>query len=482
MTDKPVPAFAVVGHPNEGKSSVVSTLTENDRIRISPTPGETVKSNVYPVDVDGQEIMRFVDTPGFQHPRKVLAWFEAYEGPDNNLVAAFAEAHRSDPVFSHEVQLMTPLIDGAGLIYVVDGSRPVRSDDRAEMEILRRTGLPRLAIVNSKNDNRDFTEDWKNAFRRHFNSIRVFNAHRASYAERLSLLQTLRGIDQDWEPALNRVIETFTLDWSRRIEETTALITDHMERVIQHQTVNTVFNRPTDNDRDDVLKTYQDHIVTEEQDIFRRLRKLYRHRRFKENLPADSILNQPIFCKETAQVLGLTGKQFTMALAALGAGGGLAIDAATAGIAFGVFTASGAAIGATSAFIYGRQLARVEVSGPLKLPGRSRKKLGGIKLTVGPNRNPQFFYVLLDRCLLYYQHLVNWTHARRDTVTPEDLATETKIGFVSGWSDEQRKTADEFFKALHKGSLQKQDEAAARFGDLLKEVLQDLSNGETPRP
>ena len=44
----PVPSFAVVGHPNEGKSSVVATLTENDRIRVSPVPGETVKAAEYP--------------------------------------------------------------------------------------------------------------------------------------------------------------------------------------------------------------------------------------------------------------------------------------------------------------------------------------------------------------------------------------------------------------------------------------------------
>ena len=34
-----LPEFAVLGHPNEGKSSVVSTLTEDDRIKVSPVPG-----------------------------------------------------------------------------------------------------------------------------------------------------------------------------------------------------------------------------------------------------------------------------------------------------------------------------------------------------------------------------------------------------------------------------------------------------------
>ncbi len=40
MKNNIVSEFAIVGHPNEGKSCVVSTLTEDDSVGISPTPGE----------------------------------------------------------------------------------------------------------------------------------------------------------------------------------------------------------------------------------------------------------------------------------------------------------------------------------------------------------------------------------------------------------------------------------------------------------
>jgi ribosome biogenesis GTPase A len=49
-----VPEFAVVGHPNEGKSSVLSTLAEDDSVRISPVPGETRECRRFPVRVDGR--------------------------------------------------------------------------------------------------------------------------------------------------------------------------------------------------------------------------------------------------------------------------------------------------------------------------------------------------------------------------------------------------------------------------------------------
>ena len=35
-----IPTFAVVGQPNKGKSSIVATLAEDERLAIGPTPGD----------------------------------------------------------------------------------------------------------------------------------------------------------------------------------------------------------------------------------------------------------------------------------------------------------------------------------------------------------------------------------------------------------------------------------------------------------
>ncbi|MCK5837349.1 MAG: 50S ribosome-binding GTPase, partial [Desulfobacula sp.] len=166
-----IPEFAVLGHPNEGKSSVVSTLTEDDRIKVSRIPGETVVSKKYTVTIDREEIIRFVDTPGFQVPRQTLAWFKAYDKDPVKIVGRFIDTHKKDPFFADECELLSPVARGAGIIYVVDGSRPVRDDDLAEMEILRLTSRARMAIINSKMDKKDYTSDWQLEFRKHFNSI-----------------------------------------------------------------------------------------------------------------------------------------------------------------------------------------------------------------------------------------------------------------------------------------------------------------------
>ncbi len=65
------PLFAVVGHPNKGKSSLVATLARDDSVKINVDPGTTQRSQRYPMSVDGQTLYTLVDTPGFQRPARI---------------------------------------------------------------------------------------------------------------------------------------------------------------------------------------------------------------------------------------------------------------------------------------------------------------------------------------------------------------------------------------------------------------------------
>ena len=70
-----VPAFAVVGRVNMGKSAVIATLLEiddNELVRVSPTPGETTRCQPHRVIFGGKECVRFIDTPGFSRPVEAL--------------------------------------------------------------------------------------------------------------------------------------------------------------------------------------------------------------------------------------------------------------------------------------------------------------------------------------------------------------------------------------------------------------------------
>ena len=159
------PEIAILGHPNEGKSSVLSTLAEDDSVRVSATPGETTECRTFPVLIDGREVLRFTDTPGFQNPSRVLAEMKKIAAESGDTVANFRRAFADVEELRDDVELLLPVERGAGIIYVVDGSRPLRNVDRAEMEILRLTGRPRMAIINCKNDDSSRLEEWKSEFR-----------------------------------------------------------------------------------------------------------------------------------------------------------------------------------------------------------------------------------------------------------------------------------------------------------------------------
>ncbi len=73
------PKFAVVGHPNKGKSSIVSTLALDDSVQIGNIPGTTQVKRSFPLKVDGKVIYELFDTPGFQRARRVLSWLKEKE-------------------------------------------------------------------------------------------------------------------------------------------------------------------------------------------------------------------------------------------------------------------------------------------------------------------------------------------------------------------------------------------------------------------
>ena len=145
------PQFAVVGHPNKGKSSIVSALALDDSVEISDTPGTTTKKRSFPLKVDGKILYELIDTPGFQRSRAVLAWLEQHDvsaDKKHEVVLAFINEHREDARFNDEIELLEPIMKGAGIIYVVDGSKPYGKEYEAEMEVLRWTGQPSMALIN----------------------------------------------------------------------------------------------------------------------------------------------------------------------------------------------------------------------------------------------------------------------------------------------------------------------------------------------
>jgi len=467
-----IPEFAIVGHPNEGKSSVLSTLAEDDSVRISATPGETVVCQQFPVIIDGREIIRFIDTPGFQNPRKVLHQLQNLQDTSDNVIRAFREKNTGNPEFREDCELLLPITQGAGIIYVVDGSRPVRSVDRAEMEILRLTGLPRMAVINSKDAGTDFLQQWKDEFRKCFNVFRVFNAHTANYAQRIELLDSLKNIDQDWQATLDTVIEAFKKDWTQRNLSSAAIITEMLQECLSY----TIARKPASSGDEkrlkaDMLEAYEKNIRRIESRAHHKIRSLFKHNIFNYDLPTRSILHEDLFSESTWKFLGLSRNQQIAAAGISGAGIAVAIDAATAGTSFGLFAALGGLAGAAWAALGSKSLAQTRVLG---IP------LGGREIQIGPVKNIQFLYILLDRSLIYYSYISNWAHGRRDYDAPraEEKKGPDQGGFAAQWDSGARDICSSFFKEATRSNGSSSPEAEQQMTDFLIAQLQKISRSE----
>ncbi|MBF0101099.1 MAG: GTPase/DUF3482 domain-containing protein [Desulfobacterales bacterium] len=468
-------SFAIVGHPNEGKSAVVSTLAENDSVRVSPTPGETKECQPFSVKIDGKERIRFIDTPGFQNPQKILQWIKQYQGLPADLISHFRKEHIGNPNFKDDCELFKPIAEGSGIIFIADGSRPIRRSDLAEMEILRLTGLPRMAILNCKQDETFYLDQWKSEFRKHFNMTRLFNANRATYAERIELLEALKSIDQDWTIALEDVISAFKKDWENRNYLTTeiicALLYDALSYRIQKRMTHPY---TTDNTEEKLLYEQFNHdIASMEKKSREMIRALFKHNIFNVDLPAHSILHDDLMSKKTWKYLGLTSGELVAAAGLAGGIIGAVFDLATAGLTFGLFSAIGSLTSASLMKFKGKQrLAKTKLLGI---------HLGKQTICLGPIENIQFMYVLLDRMLIFYSYIINWSHGRRDypaSSTAKIHPNYFQTGLIYSWNEQSKNICNEFFHAVRSKDTTREAIAGSALKKVLINQLMQLSQSE----
>ena len=441
MTTPPVPSFAVLGVVNEGKTSVVATLSEDPNVTPDPTPGATARCEAFPIKIDGREVLRLYDTPGFQNSVRALAWFREQSKispPGTDLLTLFRRTHAANPHFANECELFRPIVEeNAGILYVVDGSSPIGANYRAEMEMLWLSGRPRMALINHKDADDDYTAAWETELGKFFNLKRRFNAHRATQRDRLDLLRALQQIDSrpEWKAGFEVAVTAFEQRWvQRRLDATRTMVRMAGDCLGYVEKANYEFEAEVPGIKRRLEVDYQKNVVGIERRAHERLLTIYAHPVVLEELAG---LDVGLFHEATWQTLGLTRDQLVWAATAAGATAGIAIDALAGGHTLFAGTAIGGLIGGAGAFFGGKRLGEVtfDLPGAGRLPMwlTPRGKLGGQQLQASC-RNVDFIFVLLDRALLLYAALVNRAHARRDAIRLGASPEDGLKGYTHGWS------------------------------------------------
>lgn len=402
------PAFAVVGHPNKGKSSIVATLAEDDSVAIAPEPGTTVRCRSFPMRVDGELLYTLVDTPGFQRARSVLAWLRGHAtsaARRAGAVESFVREHRSSGRFPDECELLAPVVAGAGILYVVDGARPYGEEYEAEMEILRWTGQPSMALINPIGSEAH-VQPWSAALAQYFRVVRVFNAHTAQFTKRLELLRAFGQMRESWREPLERAVASLEAERVRRRAAAARAIADTLVDMLG-LTVGRRLERGADPEpmKSPLAAEYRQALRRREQVGRDRVESIYGHQGLRRQEAGFDLVDEDLFAERSWVLWGLTRRQMLTGGAAAGAALGGGIDAAVGGASFMLGAAVGAAVGGASAWAAYRRVADVRVLG---LP------LGGRELRIGPVRGGALGFVILGRAVYHHGLVADRCHAARD--------------------------------------------------------------------
>ena len=102
--------------------------------------------------------------------------------------------------------------------------------------------------------------------------------------------------------------------------------------------------------------------------------------------------------------------------------------------------------------------------------------LGGREMRIGPVKNSQFLYILLDRSLIYYSHIINWAHGRRDYGAGQ--TERDAFGYTSQWNSATLATCTAFFREATGSGGSVETEVERKLKNILVEQLLVISKSE----
>jgi hypothetical protein len=462
------PTFAIVGHPNKGKSSLVATLARDASVRVGPEPGTTVFAREFPMRAGGQVLYTLVDTPGFQRARAALDWMKRNEtdaGSRATVVERFVHEHARDERFRNECELLRPIVAGAGLIYVVDGAAPYGPEYDAEMEILRWTGQPSLAVINPIGQPR-FVESWRRALEQFFRVVRVLDVLQAPFDQQLELLRAFGQLRETWRLPVDAAIAALLEHRGRQMRDAARVIAEIIGDAISHQeTIDMGKNEDPVRPAAILEENYRGRLRQIERNARQEVERIYGFDELdREEIDMD-VLDTDLLSKESWLAFGLKKRDLVVVSAAGGAVAGGVIDAALLGASFLTGSLVGGVIGGALGYFSSDKLADVKLL---------HQPMGGVRLRCGPSRNVQFPFVLLNRALLHLSVVAGRTHAQRGVLR---IGPGRERGEGEGLSAGETRELARLFERLRRSEPGSESRSAALvyLSELVAKLAQERS-------
>lgn len=471
------PRFAVVGHPNKGKSSIVATLAADDSVAVARDPGTTTHTQAHPMRVDGKVLYTLLDTPGFQRARRAWDWMQRHETTADKraqVVRDFVNEPGHAEAFRDEVELLRPLVDEhqpAGVLYVVDGSVPYGPEYEAEMDILRWTGQPSLALINPIHDTPDTAaniEAWRAALGQYFKVVRVFNALTAEFDKRLELLRAFGQLRDEWRAPLEQATQALQEKRDHSVHRSAGAIAELLIEALTHREQKKL--GPHENAspaKPKLMEQFKGQMRRLERRARDQVEAAYDHEGLQRNEAEAPELEGDLFSEGTWLMFGLRRRDLVL----LGVGGGATaggmIDAATLGHSFLLGSAIGAVVGGSLAWMGAKKLAEVKLI---------NQPMGGKLLSCGPVKSVNFPFVLFGRARFHHALVAGRSHAQRGALE----ITADQAGLLNPLESDRQRDLSRVFSKLGKSGLDLEERAeyTQQLTDLIEPILKsDEANG-----
>jgi GTPase Era involved in 16S rRNA processing len=457
------PKFAVVGHPNKGKSSIVASLSLDNSIQIGNTPGTTQVKRGFPLKVDGKIVYELFDTPGFQRARRMFAWLEEHGDVSADkradVVREFVFKHKENEQFQDEVELLEPILNGAGIIYVVDASKPYGAEYEVEMEILRWCGQPSMAILNLIGDE-DYREDWTRALGQYFRMVRTYNPMTATHNEHTQLLESMAQLKEEWTVPIKKAITILDELYDEKVDESLNAVVEYMVEVLSFVHKQKIKDEEaSEEEKEEAKLDYRKKILRFEKKERKAIEKIWNHANIEKNEASLELDRVGLFSKESASIFGLSQKELIITGASAGAVTGVGFDLLVGGSSLFLGSLIGGVVGGVGAMFGFDNLYEVKVLG---------QSLGKRELSIGPMQNLNFPYVLLGRSLYHASMIAKRSHAVREELDLENSSFTEKI-----MDTDNRKGLEKLHLKLRKGE-ELEEEVLSDYKKLIKKSFLNL--------
>lgn len=265
---------AVVGPTNEGKTSILRTLTSDPNFGlVNAYSGTTVRAEIQKIFYKGVvEILQLVDTPGFQNSGDIFELL--MDDPEvSDRLGAFdlddlmRVVPQQDDDYRHDLRAWREVDRSDVVIFVVNVlENPKQSLLKYTLAILKNIGKPVIVAYNNVHTLpdptgesgtnaqgegtpalvKDFRKEWDETLRKNsFFLVQEYDAHVRSFADEIELFEKLTALAR--EPLTQRVLRLEIKERRarelRRLERSRRAIAELMIDVAAYREIKTDVNQ-----------------------------------------------------------------------------------------------------------------------------------------------------------------------------------------------------------------------------------------------